>query len=82
MHSLPNIFTGLKVGIGMAWMSVIASEMVGAQSGLGYMIQMNRLILSTDKVIVGMITIGLVGFLLNRLLTLIERNVLYWRKND
>lgn len=72
-HTTPYIFSGLKVGIGMAWMSVIAAEMVGAQSGIGYFIQMNRVVSATDNIIVGMLTIGVIGFALTKAIDLLER---------
>lgn len=78
--SLPYIFTGLKVGIGMAWMSVIAAELIGAQSGLGYFIQLNRLLLRTDNIIAGMIIIGAVGYSLVKLLSLVERRMIPWKR--
>lgn len=79
--SLPYIFTGLKIGIGMAWMSVIAAELVGAQSGLGYFIQMNRVVSQVDKIIVGMIMIGVAGYILNTLLAHAEKLALPWKRN-
>jgi len=78
-YSLPSIFTGFKIGMGMAWICVIAAEMIGAQSGLGYFIQINRLLLRTDKIIVGMILIGAIGFALNSLMGLIEKRVIKWK---
>ena len=72
-YSLPYIFTGLKIGFGMAWMSVIAAELIGAQSGLGYFIQLNRLLLRMDNVILGMILIGSIGFLLSKTLLFAEK---------
>lgn len=75
---LPYIFTGLKTGIGMAWMSVIAAELIGAQSGLGYFIQLNRLLLQTDNIIVGMILIGIIGNLLQKLIELAEQKIIIW----
>jgi nitrate ABC transporter permease subunit len=80
--SLPYIFTGLKIGIGMGWMSVIAAELIGAQSGLGYYIQMNRLLLRTDKIIVGMIVIGLFGYLLTKLIVGLENWLIPWRNDS
>lgn len=77
--SLPYIFTGMKIGIGMAWMTVIAAELMGAQSGLGYLIQINRLMLRTDNVIAVMLFIGLVGYSLNVLISAIEKNILVWQ---
>ena len=79
-YSLPYIFTGLKIGIGMAWMSVIAAELIGAQSGLGYFIQLNRLLLRMDNVILGMILIGLIGFLLSKTLSFAEKMAMPWVK--
>lgn len=78
-YSLPYIFTGLKIGIGMAWMSVIAAELIGSQSGLGYFIQLNRLLLQTDNVIIGMILIGIMGYLLNKLIDFVEKIVIRWK---
>lgn len=76
--TLPYIFTGLKIGIGMAWMSVIAAELIGAQSGLGYFIQLNRLLLQTDNIIIGMILIGLIGYLLQKLIDFMEKKLIVW----
>ena len=76
--SLPYIFTGLKIGIGMAWMSVIAAELIAAQSGLGYFIQLNRLLLQTDNIIIGMIFIGLIGNLLQKLIEFLEKKIIIW----
>lgn len=70
--ALPYIFTGLKVSLGMAWLGIIAAELLAAQSGLGYMIQVARNFGRADLVIVGMLTIGLIGALLTHLLEKIE----------
>lgn len=78
-YSLPYMFTGLQIGIGMAWMSVIAAELIGSQSGLGYFIQLNRLLLQTDNIIIGMILIGVMGYLLNRLIDFAEKIVIRWK---
>lgn len=77
--ALPNILTGLRVGFGVGWICVITAELVGAQSGLGYMIQLNRLLLRTDKVIAGMVVIGCLGFAFNQLLVWLERKLVRWR---
>lgn len=76
--ALPYIFTGLKIGIGMAWMSLIAAELIGAQSGLGYFIQMNRLLLRIDNVVLGMVLIGLIGYILTKFLTVLEQVAMPW----
>lgn len=79
-HALPGIFTGLKTGLGMAWMAVIAAEMMGAQSGLGYFIQMNRIVLDLTRVLAGMLMIGLIGALLHLIICNLERQVITWKK--
>ena len=71
--ALPMIFTGLKVSLGASWMAVVAAEMLASTKGLGYMIQMNRMVGRADNIIVGMITIGLVGALLTFILERLEK---------
>ncbi|MCB4792560.1 MAG: ABC transporter permease [Elusimicrobia bacterium] len=78
--ALPFIFTGIRVGLGVAWMSVIAAEMIAARSGLGYMIQLNRMMLETQNVIAGMIFIGLLGFLMNYLLLKFQKKLIPWKQ--
>lgn len=70
-----GIAAGLRTGLGLAWTSVVAAELVGAQSGLGYRIQMHRLVLETDGVLVGMATIGLLGFAMDLVARRLERLV-------
>jgi len=77
--SLPHIFAGMKIGLGVSWMAVITAEMVGAQSGLGYMIQFNRLLLDTPKLVVGMVVIGVIGFSLNKLMVRAEHALAPWK---
>ena len=72
----------MRIGLGVAWIVVITAELVGAQSGLGYMIQFNRFLLETPKVIVGMVVIGIIGFLLNRLMVKIEHKLVPWKKAE
>lgn len=79
--ALPNIFAGLKIGLGVGWMVVITAEMVGAQSGLGYMIQLNRIILEIPGVIVGMVAIGFIGFIMNKLMVFLETVLIPWKEN-
>ncbi|MDD5032066.1 MAG: ABC transporter permease [Patescibacteria group bacterium] len=75
----PSIFTGLKTGLGISWFMVITAELVGSQSGLGYMIQLNRLLLHTDKVIAGMVIIGICGYFMNKTMEILEDKLLPWR---
>lgn len=81
-QSLPSIFSGLRTGLGVAWMVVITAELVGAQSGLGYMIQVSRALLQSERVIAGMIVIGLTGYGLDRLIRWAASVSLRWRNQE
>ncbi|MBE6906415.1 ABC transporter permease [Marasmitruncus massiliensis] len=70
--ALPFIFTGMKVSLNAAWTSLLAAEMLGSSKGLGFMIQMGRLLIRADVVVVGMITIGFIGFILSAILDYLE----------
>ena len=80
--SLPYLMAGLKTGLGTAWFCVIVAELVGAQSGLGYMIQLNRLTLQSENVIAGMIVIGCIGYLMNRVMVYIQSRVTPWKSSS
>lgn len=76
--ALPSIFTGMRIGLGVAWMVLVAAELVAATSGLGFMIEDARNFLLTDVIFMGMIMIGCMGILMELILRLIERRVLVW----
>lgn len=76
--ALPSIFTGLRVGLGVAWMVLVAAELVAATSGLGFMIQDARNFLRTDIIFMGMIMIGIMGILMDWVLRLLARPLLAW----
>jgi ABC-type nitrate/sulfonate/bicarbonate transport system permease component len=74
-----HVFTGLRVAIGVSWMSIVAAELIAASSGLGYMITYYREVLRTDAIIVGMLTIGLIGLAMDIATRRIERWLMPWR---
>lgn len=76
----PAIFTQLRVGLGLAWMCVIAAEMVAVRYGLGYMMIEARNLFRVEDVLVGMATVGLLGVALDALLRWLESRVLRWRR--
>lgn len=78
--ALPSVWTGLRIGLGQAWMAVVTAELVAARSGLGFFIQMSRTNLETPQVLVGMLVIGVIGALMTTGLGWAERVVLPWRK--
>jgi len=61
--ALPQIFTGLRVGLGAAWMSVVAAELLASDSGLGYLLQASYNFGRADIIVVAMLTIGGFGAL-------------------
>jgi len=81
LAALPQIVTGIRVGLGVGWMALVAAELVGANSGLGFLINDARTLLRTDIVIVGMIAIGLVGLALDLLIREISRRALPWSRS-
>lgn len=78
--ALPQILTGVRVGLGVGWMALVAAELVGAISGLGFMINDARSVLRTDIIIVGMATIGLVGLCIDGALRLLMKRLLPWSR--
>lgn len=78
--ALPAIFTGLRLGIGIAWTIVIVAEMVAVKSGLGYVLWDAYYVGRMDIVVADMISIGMLGFLSDRVIVAIENQVLYWKK--
>jgi len=78
--ALPNIFIGLRSGVSMGWMAVVAAEMISGQSGLGYSIQLNRLNLQYDLMAIDMMLIGFIGFLLFELIVVMERVFIPWHE--
>ncbi len=77
----PSIFTGIRIGLGIGWMTLVAAEFTGVKSGygLGYMIMVARDIQRPDLVVAGMGTIGLMGYLLDVALRSLEEKTLRWR---
>lgn len=65
--SLVDIFVGARIGLGYAYRSIIAAEMLAASRGLGYLINFSRLMSRTDKVLVGIIMIGFVGMVSDKI---------------
>lgn len=78
--ALPSICTGLRTGLSSCWMCVVAAELVCSTTGLGYMIMDARQYGQTDIVIVGMITIGIIGKIMDSLLHLMENKICRWHR--
>ena len=77
--ALLQIFTGLKVALALSWAVVVAAELVGAQSGLGFMISDAALLFRIPVVFIGVALIGVIGLLLNFGLNFIETKIVHWK---
>lgn len=79
-YALPSIFTGIKLATGGAFVIIAASEFVGANSGLGYMIWSSWGTFAVSKMYVGIVTISVLGYGATALWALLERRVVPWVK--
>ena len=77
-HALPQMLVGLKLGLGVSWMAVVASELIAATSGIGYRMNEARSLMRSDKVIVCMIVIGIVGILMDKVISVIFEKITPW----
>ena len=80
--AFPFIFTGLRLGVSSAWTCVVTAEAIAAASGIGYLIMYARELSQPPVMFSGVITIGLVGLLLDTVLQRIEKHVLRWNETD
>ena len=77
--AMPSIMTGLRIGLGNAWICVVAAEMIAATQGIGYMLMDGRSLSQPDKVILGMLIVGLIGKIMDDVLKKLERKTIYWQ---
>jgi NitT/TauT family transport system permease protein len=76
---LPSVFTLLRTNFIAAWMAVLVAEMIGLRDGLGTIIMMGRNLFNSDLIMFGMLVIGACGFVIDKLLATIGRQVFWWR---
>lgn len=77
--SLPGILVGVRIGSGMAWGTLVAAELIASTSGMGWMILQAGRYLDTQTIFAGIIVIGALAYLMDRVLRLLERVVVPWR---
>ncbi|WP_027625170.1 ABC transporter permease [Clostridium lundense] len=77
--ALPNILVGMKLGIGYSWRAIIGAEMVAASSGLGYLILDGQQLSRSDVVVVGILSIGILGSLMDYIFSLLVRKINVWK---
>ena len=71
--SLPMVFAGLRVAMGVSWMALVAAELMGATRGIGYMIATARNLLRSDIIIVGLLTLGAIGIFISLIFDFLEK---------
>ena len=81
-HALPQILVGLKLGLGISWMAVVAAELIASLSGIGYRMSNARSLMQSDVVIVCMILIGLIGILMDKILGGIFTVITPWNRKQ
>jgi NitT/TauT family transport system permease protein len=80
--ALPSILTGVRLSMGIAWVLVVVAEILAVRSGLGYLLNDAYLFYRNDVVIAAMLSIGVLGFLSDRLVILVRDFLLTWNKRE
>lgn len=79
--ALPSVFTGLAVGMGIAWMAVVAAEMIAGEFGLGYMIWDAYALANYPLIVVGMVVIAWLGLASSAGIRALSRRLVRWRRD-
>lgn len=77
--SLPMTFAGIRIALNSAWSTLVAAELLAANAGLGYMISMGRQFGRVDIIVLGMFTIGILGFIFSWIFKKLEQIFVKWR---
>lgn len=80
--AMPFIFTGLQISVGVAWFSLVAGEMVSGQYGLGYLINTSYTMVQYPTMVIGMITLGIVGYLTSAAVRMLGNYLMQWRARE
>jgi len=80
--ALPFIFTGLQISVGVAWFSLVAAEMVSGEYGLGYLINSSYVNVQYPVIIIGMMSVGIVGYATSALVRLAGDYLMQWRVRE
>lgn len=80
--AMPFIFTGLQISVGVAWFSLVAAEMVSGQYGLGYVINTSYTTVRYPTIVIGMITLGAVGYVTSAIVRMVGDQMMQWRVRE
>ncbi|WIJ27092.1 ABC transporter permease [Devosia sp. RR2S18] len=78
--STPFILVGFRIGLGAAWATLVAAELIAAQSGLGFRMQQGQLYYDLAIIFVSLITIGVLGLVMDRVVLFLERRLTFWQE--
>ncbi len=77
--AMPEILTGMRIGIGFGWTTLVAAELLAAEQGLGFMINSAANFLTTSVVVMGIIVIGIIAYSFDLLMRYVEKTVVPWK---
>src|ERR1700722_10857197 len=80
--ALPFVFTGLQISVGVAWFSLVAAEMVSGQFGLGYVINTSYTMVRYPTIVIGMISLGIIGYITSAAVRLVGDYMMQWRARE
>jgi NitT/TauT family transport system permease protein len=78
--STPFILVGFRIGLGAAWATLVAAELIAAQSGLGFRMQQGQLYYDLPVIFVSLISIGILGLIMDRIVLFLERRLTSWQE--
>lgn len=78
--ALPCMFTGMQIAMGAAWFSLVAGEMIASQYGLGFIILESYNLVQYPTIVIGMITLGIVGYVSSALIRILGNRLMRWRQ--
>lgn len=76
--AMPGIFNALRISAGLAWSSLVLAEIVGSNTGLGHMIMEAQRFLRTDKVLAGVLIVGFLGLMIDKLFDVFYNHLFHW----
>jgi taurine transport system permease protein len=79
---LPDVFTGIRTAVGVAYTTLVAAEMVAAVSGIGWLVLDASRYLRSDIIFLGILIMGITGIALDRLIRCVEKAVVFWKGNE
>jgi NitT/TauT family transport system permease protein len=78
--STPFILVGFRIGLGSAWATVVAAELIAAQSGLGFRMQQAQLYYDLPTIFVSLVMIGILGLLMDKIVVIAEERLTNWQE--